>query len=163
MAQEFSTISEKKMREFGRDYVKILSRFLLSNRPYAKRATGSLLNSLNFKLLDDATQIQLIANDYLKYVDKGVSGTEKKYNTPFRYTTKMPPIQAISRWASVKGIPQSAVFGIRKNIFKFGIAPTNVIQKTVTEIETSKTLQRKYEEEGINNLLKLINENFKYI
>jgi len=151
MAKKQPIISEKNMKEFGRDYVKILGRFLLSNKPFAKVASGALLNSLDYRLINDFTEIQIIANDYIKYVDKG------------RRPGKYPPIRAISQWASIKGIPQSAVFPIARNIFKFGIKPTNVIQKTVKEITTSKTLQRKYEQDGVDNLIKMINDNYKYI
>lgn len=151
MAKPQPIISEKKMKEFGRDYVKILGRFLLSNRPFAKVASGALLNSLDYRLIEDATQIQIVANDYLKYVDKG------------RRPGSYPPIRAISKWASIKGIPQSAVFPIARKIFKFGIKPTNVIQKTVREISTSKTIANKYEQEGVDNLIKMINENYKFI
>lgn len=148
---EFRIISEKRMKEFGKDYVKILTRLLLSNKPYAKKATGALINSINFKLQDDAKKITIIANDYLKYVDKG--------RKPGTY----PPIQAISKWASIKGIPQSAVFPIAHKIFKFGIEPTKVIQKTVREITTSRTFQKKYEQEGVDNIINVINDKFKYI
>lgn len=151
MAKQDQLISERKMREFGRDYVKILGRFLLSNKPFAKVASGALLNSLDYRLVDDAKNIQIIANKYLQYVDKG------------RRPGSYPPIQAIKQWASIKGIPQSAVFPIARKIFKFGIKPTNVIQKTVREIETSRTIRKKYEDEGVNNLINRINEEFKYI
>jgi len=147
---DFNPISTKKMKEFGNDYVKILYREL---RREGKDATGSLINSLAFEIKEDAQQIQFFikANDYLKYVDKG------------RKPGKYPPIREISRWARVKGISQDAVFPIARKIFKFGIKPTNVIQRVVKEFETSPILTKKYEDEVVNQLIDMINKNYKEI
>ena len=147
---EFQPISPQKMREFGKDYVKILYREL---RREGKDATGALLNSLAFEIRDEAQQMQIIllANDYLKYVDKG------------RKKGKYPPIKAIAKWAQVKGISQEAVFPIARNIYKFGIKPTNVIQRVVKEFETSPTLKKKYEDEVVNQLINMINKNYSEI
>ena len=134
--------SPSKLREFGSDYVKLLTVFL---KKANKSSTGALLNSIAFKLQPDANQIKIIveSNDYLTYVDKG------------RRPGSFPPIQAISRWASVRGIPQTAVFPIARSIFKFGIEPTNVIQKTISELEGPSFVKR-YEEEVAINLEQII-------
>lgn len=147
---EFKPISTQKMKEFGRDYVKILWREL---RREGKDATGALLNSLAFEVREEAQQIKffILANDYLKYVDKG------------RKPGKYPPIKAIAKWVEVKGISPEAVFPIARSIFKFGIKPTNVIQRVVKEFQTSPTLQKKYEDEVVNQLINMINKNYKEI
>ena len=41
---------------------------------------------------------------YGTFQDLGVSGTEKKYNTPYSYKSKMPPISPLADWAKRKGI-----------------------------------------------------------
>ena len=41
---------------------------------------------------------------YGNFQDKGVSGTEKKYDTPYSYKSKMPPIKPLAEWAKRKGI-----------------------------------------------------------
>ena len=41
---------------------------------------------------------------YGNFQDKGVSGTEKKYDTPYSYKSKMPPIKPLADWAKRKGI-----------------------------------------------------------
>jgi hypothetical protein len=134
--------SPSKLREFGSDYVKLLTVFL---KKANKSSTGALLNSIAFKLRPEAENISIIieSNDYLTYVDKG------------RRPGSFPPIQAISRWASVRGIPQTAVFPIARSIFKFGIEPTNVIQKTISELE-GPSFVRRYEEEVAINLEQII-------
>jgi hypothetical protein len=139
---------KKTLNQFGKDYVKILIAFLKKNK---KVNTGALINSIDYKLISTANdiQIELLANDYLEYVDKG--------RKPGRY----PNISAISKYVSSKGMPKSAVFPIARKIFKFGIEPTFVLDKTMKEIQTSPTLQRKYEEELVKSIEDIIVKNIK--
>ena len=69
------------------------------------------------------------------FQDKGVSGKEKKYNTPYSYKSKMPPTKALDKWVVRRGIAprdakgrlisrQSLKFAIAKGIFKNGIKPS---------------------------------------
>ena len=144
-------IFDKKLaNEFGKDYVKIMVALLKGNKPFAKVASGSLINSINYRLQDTANgiQFQLLANDYIKYVDKG--------RRPGTY----PPINAIKQWARIKGLPKEAAWAIRTNIFKFGIKPTNIINKTLRVIETSRDANRKYEERMVDNLVKILEKNW---
>jgi len=67
--------------QFGKDYVKILVTLLKNNtipsrsglRPFPKVATGRLIRSINYRLQPTAQgiQVQLLSEDYLKYVDQG--------------------------------------------------------------------------------------------
>jgi hypothetical protein len=158
MANEFNFIDDNLANQFGKDYVKIMVTLLKNNtvssrpglRPHPKVASGSLVNSINYRLRPTANgvQVQLLSNDYLKYVDQG--------RKPGTY----PPIQAIKKWASIKGIPQEAAWAIRRNIFKFGIKPTNVIKKTLRIIETSRDANRKYEERMVENIIKQLEKTF---
>ena len=143
-------LDKKLANEFGKDYVKILVAVLKGNRPYPKVASGSLINSINYRLQDTANgiQVQLLANDYLTYVDKG------------RQKGSYPPIQAIKRWVEIKGIPQEAAWAIRTNIYKFGIKPTNVLRKTTRLVETSRDANRKYEQRMVDNIVKLLERNW---
>lgn len=158
MANEITFFDTKLANEFGKDYVKILVALLKNNtvpsraglRPYPKVASGRLVQSINYRLQPLATgiQIQLLSEDYLKYVDKG--------RRPGTY----PPIQAIQRWTSLKGIPKGAAWGIRQNIYKYGIKPTNVISKALKIIETSRDANRKYEQRMVDNIVKQLEKNF---
>jgi len=146
--------------QFGKDYVKILVTLLRNNtvasrsglRPYPKVATGRLIRSINYKLQPTAQgiQLQLLSEDYLKYVDQGR-----------RAGAKYPPIGPLLRWARVKGLPEGAAYGAQKNIHKFGIKPTNVIRKTINIIQTSRNANRIYEERMVNNIVKMLENNYK--
>tara|TARA_R110001606_G_scaffold369852_2_gene526080 strand:- start:330 stop:671 length:342 start_codon:yes stop_codon:yes gene_type:complete len=76
-------------------------------------------------------------DEYGMYQDKGVSGTEKKYNTPFKYTNKMPPIKPLADWAKFKNIRlrdakgkfakgnyKTIGFLISRSIYRKGIKPS---------------------------------------
>jgi hypothetical protein len=143
-------IDKKLANEFGKDYVKVMVSLLKNNRPYAKVASGSLVNSINYRLQETANGVNLVllANDYLTWVDRG--------RKPGTY----PPIQAIQRWVAIKGIPKEAAWAIRKNIFKFGIKPTRVIAKTRFEIETNRKYAQKYERAIVDTLTKNIEKNW---
>lgn len=160
MAQKL--IRKQALDEFGKLWVKTLRDELLNNKPFPKRASGKLVDSINYKLINtpEGTNLQLLAEDYLTFVDKGVSGTEKKYNTPYSYRTKYPPIQEIKRWVRLKGIPQEAAYPIQNKIFRFGMKPTNVINKTIRFIEYKSKFKSKFEDEIANNILEEIKSLF---
>jgi hypothetical protein len=141
-------ITPQKMKEFGRDYVKILTRELLRA---GKDASGQLIRSINYKIVEDAEIIRMVilAEKYLEFVDKG------------RKPGSYPPIKSLVQWVNIKGLEPRVAYAIQKSIFKFGIKPTNVIQKVVREFETSPTLTKKYEEEVVNNIIDNINKNYK--
>ena len=152
-------IDPQLARQFGKDYIKIITALLLKNnipsrnglRPYPKNATGNLVRSFNYRLRETAMGIetQILANDYLKYVDGG--------RRPGTY----PPIRPLLAWAQVKGLPQGVAYGARQNIFRYGIKPTNVIKKSMAIYQNSRDMNRKYEERMVNNLIKVIERNYE--
>lgn len=144
-------VDKKLANEFGKDYVKIMVALLKGNRPFPKVASGSLVNSINYRLqpIAEGIQVQLLANDYLQYVDRG--------RRPGTY----PPIQAIQRWVQIKGMKKEAAWAIRTNIYKYGIKPTNVIKKTKNIIESSRNANRLYEQRMVDNIVKILEKNWK--
>ena len=104
-----------------------------------KNASKSLYNSIQAKTSTGANSfsIAFIMDEYGMYQDKGVSGTQKKYNTPFKYTNKMPPIKPLADWAKFKNIRlrnakgqfakgnyKSIGFLISRSIYRKGIKPS---------------------------------------
>ena len=71
-----------------------------------KNISKKLYDSLDgiIKVTPNAIQVQFLMEEYGLYQDKGVSGTEKKYNTPYSYKSKMPPIKPLAEWAKAKNI-----------------------------------------------------------
>lgn len=107
-----------------------------------KRASNELYRSLGYEVNESAktTSLAFEMVDYGKYQDRGVSGKNKKYNTPYSYTNKMPPPQAFDKWVVRKGIAprtkggkftsrEGLKFAIAKAIYKNGIRPSMFFTK----------------------------------
>ena len=104
-----------------------------------KNVSKELYNSLDatVKAMPNSILIEFEMADYGLYQDKGVSGTEKKYNTPYSYKSKMPPIKPLAEWAKArnirlrdeegkfkKGNYQTIGYLIARSIYRKGIKPT---------------------------------------
>ena len=104
-----------------------------------KNVSKSLYDSIGYDLTvsPNSFSLSFIMDEYGMYQDKGVSGTEKKYNTPFKYTNKMPPIKPLADWAKFKNIRlrdakgqfakgnyKTIGFLISRSIYRKGIKPS---------------------------------------
>ena len=71
-----------------------------------KKVSSDLYGSLGYDLNVDANSFSLefYMLPYGAYVDQGVSGTKKKYNTIFSYSNKQPPTKALANWAKARNI-----------------------------------------------------------
>lgn len=106
-------------------------------RSQGKDSSGKLSNSIEgtVKEMPNSIMLQFGMLPYGNFQDKGVSGTKKKYNTPYSYTTKMPHPSKLDKWIVRKGIaPRSKTgkfqsrkgiqFAIARSIFYNGIKPS---------------------------------------
>ena len=104
-----------------------------------KNVSKELYNSLkgNIKVMPNAIAVEFEMEDYGIFQDKGVSGTEKKYNTPYSYKSKMPPVKPLADWAKSrnirlrdekgkfkKGNYNTIGFLIARSIYRKGIKPS---------------------------------------
>ena len=102
-----------------------------------KDTFGKLSKSLRgqVKVSKNSFEFDFMMEEYGIYQDKGVSGIKKKYNTPHKYTNKMPPTKALDKWIVKKGIaPRDAKgkftsreglkFAIARKIYINGIKPS---------------------------------------
>tara|TARA_R100001443_G_scaffold21554_1_gene33815 strand:+ start:409 stop:909 length:501 start_codon:yes stop_codon:yes gene_type:complete len=102
-----------------------------------KNVSKKLYESLDYEIISDRTGfiLEFIMEEYGAYQDQGVSGTKKKYDTPFKYTNKKPPAKAFDKWSVRKGIAprdeggkftkrKGLSFAIAKTIFEQGIRPS---------------------------------------
>ena len=103
---------ERYLNSFGRQVVNRAKGGLQK----AKGGGTALENSIRFEVVKDANgfTVQFYMNNYGQFLDKGVSGTKesqqfknyegKVISSPFKYTTKQPPANILSKWISKKGI-----------------------------------------------------------
>ena len=104
-----------------------------------KNVSKELYNSLkgNIKVMPNSIAVEFEMEDYGIFQDKGVSGTEKKYNTPYSYKSKMPPVKPLADWAKSrnirlrdekgkfkKGSYNTIGFLIARSIYRKGIKPS---------------------------------------
>ena len=128
---------KKSLEELGVDFIKELTNQLLAAD---KKATGQLINSLDYKVVEvlDNLLLTILSEPYLKYIDEG------------RKPGRMPPSQVFIRWIDAKGIvfknkkgkiikKESTAFLIARSIGKNGIKPTNIIRKTIDNVYSNKT------------------------
>ena len=119
----FEDIILDGLDRYGENIIRILTEELIRAD---KVASGRLISSLSYdvKPVGEALyQLILTSEDYLRYVDKG--------RRPGSYV----PIRALKQWVRFRNIPESAVYAINQNIFRFGIRPTNVLRNTQTRLE----------------------------
>ena len=108
-----------------------------------KNVSKKLYNSLEYKInaTEDSISVIFEMEDYGKFQDQGVSGTKKKYNTPFSYKSKMPPSKAFSQFVVRKNIKgsrdekgrfvsrKSLQYLIARSIYIKGIKPSMFFTK----------------------------------
>ena len=126
----------------------------------AKKGGGALEDSIKGTPVTESgssLMFQILMEDYATFVDKGVSGTKTKYDTPYSYTDKMPPPSALDKWTVRKGIAprddkgrfmerKTLQFLIARSIYRDGIKPslfyTEPYHKYLKNI--SKRLEKAY-------------------
>ena len=125
----------KYLNDFAK-YVIQQSRSNLTNQ--GKNVDKKLYNSLDSQIEVSANSFRLafLMENYGEFQDKGVSGTKKKYNTPFAYSTKRPPLKPIQDWVTKRRFQfknkesgkfmsyKSTAYLIAGGILKNGIKPS---------------------------------------
>jgi hypothetical protein len=124
----------KYLNDFAK-YVIQQSRSNLSKQ--GKNVDKTLYNSLDKEIEVSANSFRLsfLMEDYGTFQDQGVSGTKKKYNTPFSYKSKRPPLKPITDWVTKRRFQfrkengkfmsyKSTAYLIAGGILKNGIKPS---------------------------------------
>ena len=118
-----------------------------------KYASGELYNSLGYEIVmfQGLPALKLIYADYFEQVNKGTKPNPKYANKKEGKGGGVSPfIQSLLKWISIRGIQPKGYKGkgryskgtklglalaIRKNIFKYGIAPAGFYDKTYDKLE----------------------------
>jgi hypothetical protein len=141
-----------------------------------KNSSGKLSNSIKgeVKEMPNSIGIYFEMEPYGNFQDKGVSGTERKFNTPYSYTTKMPPPSKLDKWIVKRGIAPRNVtgqfqsrkgiqFAIARSIFKYGIRPSLFFTKPFEAAYKTlpDTLIDKYGLDAEKLLTEILDQNLK--
>lgn len=125
--------SEDELRAFAKAVIRNAKRNLRK-----KNASRDLSSSLDYELNvhKNSFSLSFYMLPYGDFVDQGVSGKKKKYNTPFSFKSKMPPSKPIDKWIKTRGLKgrdkktgrfitnKSLSFLIRRSIYNNGIKPS---------------------------------------
>ena len=98
-----STITQV-LEDFGNEMQAYLRAELVKNSAYV---SGDLAEQIDFSsIIDDKGYVfTLRLKDYYDYVNKGVSGTERKRNTPYSYMESSKiPFYFAKQWMNNKGL-----------------------------------------------------------
>jgi hypothetical protein len=132
-------LDNKNTKEYLNAFAKYVIQQSRSNlTKQGKNVDKKLYNSLDKEIEVGANSFRMafLMEDYGAYQDKGVSGTQKKYDTPFSYKSKRPPLKPIQDWVTKRRFQfrnretgkfmsyKSTAFLITKGIFKNGIKPS---------------------------------------
>jgi len=125
---------KKELNAFAKHVIKQSRANLTRSK---KNSSKRLWNSLDYDLnvSKNSFGLEFLMEDYGIFQDVGVSGKKKKYNTPYSYTTKMPPPSKLDKWIVKKGLApkdkdgkfikrKSLQFMIARSIFINGIKPS---------------------------------------
>jgi hypothetical protein len=128
--------TQKALNKFAK-YVIQQSRSNLSKQK--KNVSSDLYGSLGYDLnvSSNSFSLEFYMLPYGEFIDKGVSGTKKRYNTIYEYTNKKPPMQPLMEWAKArnirlrdekgkfkKGNYRTIGFILQKSIYEKGIKPS---------------------------------------
>ena len=139
---------ERYLNSFGKQVVNRAK----GNLQKSKGGGTNLEKSLSFKVITspEGFSVQFYMDSYGTFVDKGVSGTNKKrsfkdykgrtISSPYKYTTKQPPSRVLDKWIVKKGIAprdkkgrfmsrKSISFLIARSIKRKGIKGISFFQK----------------------------------
>ena len=86
-----SRLDTIEVRRVMTEFAEFVTEKAKSNLKRNKRnSSGQLARSIGYNLnvTDNSIELSFEGEDYLDFIDKGVSGTVKKYNTPFSFKSK---------------------------------------------------------------------------
>lgn len=110
---------------------------------YGKYASGKLYDSIRYEIkeTDEKFSLSFFMADYGKYVDKGTKPSKyANMKRKGKSNRKSKFIESLMKWCAIKGINKNAAFPIRRNIWKFGIKPTNFF--TIPTTRRQKQLEK---------------------
>ena len=153
--------------EFGKQFIDAYRAGLDKKNANASR---DLYNSLNFevKIGKQSINLDILLNDYWKYLEYGCKGTETSYPDAY-YPAHFPPTKAIEEWIKIKPVipeqrngklptQKQLAFLIARSINKKGIEPRFIFRDAVDDVwDQLKDALNEAIEKDVENNIKEIN------
>ena len=163
------------LQKWGNDTIAKLKKSLLANT--SEGTSGALLQSLvvlPIAYADSKYLLTLQAEDYWKFINKGVQGVggnradgtafvNKGAGSPFTFSTKKPPVNfsstsgsSLRQWSHNKGLNEYAV---RESIFRQGIKANHFFDEVIKNNWTAD-LVKKLSKAGAKEVEIIISKRF---
>lgn len=153
--------------EFGKQFIDAYRSGLDAKNANASR---DLYNSLNFevKIGKQSINLDILLNDYWKYLEYGCKGTETSYPEAY-YPAHFPPTKAIEEWIKIKPVipeqrngklptQKQLAYLISRSIYQKGIEPRFIFRDAVDDVwEQLKDALNEAIEKDVENNIKEIN------
>ena len=179
LVTKHSTITQV-LEDFGNEMQTSLKAELVKDGAYV---SGDLAEQIEFTSVINGQGFvfTLRLKDYYDYVNKGVSGTDKKRNTPYSYMSSSKiPFYFAKQWMNNKGLfvakgttitslagkqykagdKDSQAFAMARSWKQNGIRGNHFYDKVVTEARIEK-LQKDLAEAGAKDISTIITDTFK--
>jgi hypothetical protein len=152
MASEFKN-TEEYINRYGTEVVAEIRTRL---RGHGKIASSELYDSIDYEVKENTRRFILTfkMSRHGQFVDKGTKPS-KYANKEGGGSGKSAFITALQKWCEIKGLPKNAAFPIRRNIWKFGLPPTNFF--TIPTTRRRKQFEKNVEKnmaKDIENIIK---------
>lgn len=158
--------------EFGKQFIDAYRSGLDEKNANASR---DLYNSLNFeiKIGEQSISLDILLNDYWKYLEYGCKGTETSYPEAY-YPAHFPPTSAIEEWIRIKPVipdqrngklptQKQLAFLIARSIYNQGIEPRFIFRDAGESIwEQLKDALDEAIEKDVESNIKEINKIFDF-
>ena len=153
--------------EFGKQFIDAYRSGLDAKNANASK---NLYNSLNFevKIGKQSINLDILLNDYWKYLEYGCKGTETSYPEAY-YPAHFPPTSAIEEWIKIKPVipeqrngklptQKQLAYLISRSIYQKGIEPRFIFRDAVDDVwEQLKDALNEAIEKDVENNIKEIN------
>ena len=137
---------DKTFTKFGSNVIQQARGILSKN----KKGSSKLSSNLSYNLQTHKSGLSFSidfgsSSDYWQYVDEGVQGVGgfkgigrmRGQGSPFKYSTKQPPLSAILTWVKSKGLTgksqRGIAFAVARSIKQRGLTRTQFITKPIKE------------------------------
>lgn len=137
-------MTEAALNRIGKLWVSIMRKKIKQSK---KIASGNLYDSIGYSVTRDADGspiLEITYADYWTYVNDGRRARGE--DRPIEASNGAVPIPALLEWISIKGIRGrnergrfisnlSLAFAIRASIWKYGIKPANLFDRSIKSLE----------------------------
>jgi hypothetical protein len=126
---------ESAVLRLSNDITEELKEYFAKNNLNGSGALSNSIGGLPVTITENGAEIKIVAEDYFKFIDEGVNGTDVNRSSPYSYKDKAPPVNNIIRFMQIRNVPlmpefktyEQQAYAYANSIKKKGIRPRNIL------------------------------------